>query len=80
VIVCCWAHGANFNKEREKEWERKKERERQKGRKKEGAPYDKSKGLFLNGFLFLFLLSFAQQTPRSKPCLGSTPTRVLCTN
>jgi hypothetical protein len=60
--------------------ERKKQKDRKEERRKEGAPYDKSKGLFLNDFLFLFLLSFAQQTPRSKPCLGSTPTKVLCTN
>jgi hypothetical protein len=59
---------------------RKKEKDRKEERKREGAPYDKNKSLFLNGFLFLFLFSFAQQTPRSKLCLGSTSTRVLCIN
>jgi hypothetical protein len=59
---------------------KKERKDRKEERRKEGAPYDRSKSLFLDDFLFLFLLSFAQQTPRSKPCLGSTPTIVLCTN
>ncbi len=60
IIICCWACGVEFNKESEKEKERNRLGKKSKNeRMKEGrGPYDKSMGLFLDGFLFLFLISF----------------------
>jgi hypothetical protein len=65
-LLCYWACRAGFNKESEKEHgnTNKEKKRKTKRNKKEGSHHDRSKGLFLDGFLFLLFLFFKQKNIR----------------